>query len=841
MVSPMRHRRTRLALSAWLALTLAWPSPVFALRPAGLEESGAKPALTETLAGSGREAARQRIIASLRQHPGGRTDTVTLAQAADMSRWYWYKVGGLDLLDAENAARLEENVLRRAHDQPLRSLIIRRTSHGFYHARTTLREVLQQAPGYFLPPGEATRQADVSVGKTGASNYGYAALAREETGRRSRANLLRQAMRKSPIPRIGTTLEAAAAYVLEDQPGGFFPAKELDRILGVNSFRPTKVRPLYAVQNDRRVAERESRKASNQPWRRLALTIEEAIQFAIEEHPGGQVTDHEFAAFAGVSVRALWELGYRSGGEGYRQRIAAKNPDRIKAGLPPILIVSKPYAPILHRARRDAAGLEEISSARWKQLVEGRTGRGLLVVASSALEDRALYELLKRMPDALSNDVMIWGGDPAAVSLKNDRMAAGAAPIRRLQSFLPWLHDVARRVSARAITRIGVIDGPRDAVPSLQTLGEAVTVQEVASLPLAPLFDTLGVPEPVLRQIPVEELAREIAGTRGFYYEKAARVLRDFRGGYFQKKELAAAIGANASQLSPSSYDLYRPLITVENERRTRINLSRRLAGQPLLPRIATSAREAIEFAIEDHPGGKVTAGDFATFANIRFWTLEHAHYKGRLAAGNARRLAEQPPRPAIEIVYKPYTQVLYSGPRGGTAGVSMRAGLEEISAARWRALAEGRTGRGVVVIPTRLMSKSPEIRAFLEALPQELLEDVLLWFDGDKETVWPKNRTDLAVHYEVPDAPYATGFADDLEQFVTQRGVTRIAMLSDDPAEIEKLQDGLRRLDSPLVLTPLTAFDWKVVLEALGVDKGLLEQMGLEELQGARYVGSGT
>lgn len=54
-------------------------------------------------------------------------------------------------------------------------------------------------------------------------------------------------------------------------------------------------------------------------------------------------------------------------------------------------------------------------------------------------------------------------------------------------------------------------------------------------------------------------------------------------------------------------------------------------------------------------------------------------------------------------------------------------------------------------------------------------------------------------------------------------------------------LQDALRRVDSSFVLQPLSTFDWKAVLEMLGVQKGVLEQVGLEELKGERYVGSGT
>lgn len=356
-----------------LALTLAWPTPAFALRPrrdqAGLEEA-LRPAAGPST--HSREAARQKIITSLRQHPGGRTNVYALAKAAGMSWSYWYKLGGSDLLEDESAARLEEDAARRAHDQPLRPLIILKRRVG-YDAHAALQEVLRQTNRYFLPPGEAARLAGISV--MSVARVGYRRSAFKENARRERANTLRRQHQRPPIPRVGTTSQEAAAYVLEDQSGGHFSSKELAHAVGASggALRPYRVRQLYKVENARRLTERESRKTSNQPWRRLALTVEEAIQFALEDHPGGQVTLDEFAAFAGVNRKTLHAFHYR-------QRLETHNAVRAAETRPAIIVtVPKPWSlspHTVHRTRR-ATGLEEPAASVLDHVLLSVTDMGL--------------------------------------------------------------------------------------------------------------------------------------------------------------------------------------------------------------------------------------------------------------------------------------------------------------------------------------------------------------------------------------------------------------------------------------------------------------------------------
>src|SRR3989338_3742604 len=93
--------------------------------------------------------------------------------------------------------------------------------------------------------------------------------------------------------------------------------------------------------------------------------------------------------------------------------------------------------------------------------------------------------------------------------------------------------------------------------------------------------------------------------------------LQFLAGGYWLNKEIAALIWIHSNNLSPSgSLNVY-PFIKDENLRRFLATAARRRLGLNPIQRIATTPTEAIDFAIQDHPGGPTTSREFARFANI--------------------------------------------------------------------------------------------------------------------------------------------------------------------------------------------------------------------------------
>lgn len=161
-------------------------------------------------------------------------------------------------------------------------------------------------------------------------------------------------------------------------------------------------------------------------------------------------------------------------------------------------------------AEFEQAGMEEMTEAHWRQLEEGRSGRGLVVVAAPLLQDEQgpVATGLRTMSNAFAQDIIVWGDDLLPlIHLNAQRRQLALAPISGHQVYEPFIHDLERRLRDREATVLALADDRNTLPPSLNSLrvDSAITVRSVTPESLSQWLQALGVPESVLKQMGLEE------------------------------------------------------------------------------------------------------------------------------------------------------------------------------------------------------------------------------------------------------------------------------------------------------------------------------------------------
>lgn len=163
------------------------------------------------------------------------------------------------------------------------------------------------------------------------------------------------------------------------------------------------------------------------------------------------------------------------------------------------------------------SGLEEISAARWRQLVEGRTGRGIVVVPAETLgpSTAELQRLLERLPKALAGSVLLWGDSAVTRQLRahNPALKAYAGDLKDMASYLTWLLKTQQAARAGILSDDSEIAGALR-IHLMRQLGfdHKIEIVHLSMGEFTRLFETLGVLAEVSWPVVKELLAEQAVG-----------------------------------------------------------------------------------------------------------------------------------------------------------------------------------------------------------------------------------------------------------------------------------------------------------------------------------------
>ena len=159
----------------------------------------------------------------------------------------------------------------------------------------------------------------------------------------------------------------------------------------------------------------------------------------------------------------------------------------------------------------------------------------------------------------------------------------------------------------------------------------------------------------------------------------------------------------------------------------------------------------------------------------------------------------------------------------------SVQAGIEERMAERFRMLTEGRTDRGVLVVPDTMAARSQGLRKFLARLPDELAASVVLW--GEDPLLDRLNQRNPALQR----------FRGNLLELglylVEKQEADRVGILSDQEA-VAVLAPRMKRLG---ISVTLVRWNISEILEILGDPQEVSSQVDLDRLVGELFTDRGT
>lgn len=165
-------------------------------------------------------------------------------------------------------------------------------------------------------------------------------------------------------------------------------------------------------------------------------------------------------------------------------------------------------------------------------------------------------------------------------------------------------------------------------------------------------------------------------------------------------------------------------------------------------------------------------------------------------------------------------------------AGIAVRefsVGLEEGIAERFRMLVEGRTERGVLVVPDYMAAQSAGLRRFLTRMPEELAASVILW--GEDPLLDRLKRRNPALQRFRGDLP-ALGL-----YLAEQQEADRVGILSDEEA-VAVLAPRMKRMG---ISVTLVRWNISEILEILGDPQEVSSQVDLDALVGELFTERGT
>ena len=543
-----------------------------------------------------RPSSLPRLVEVLRNHPRGlltRRELLGLVGIAESSLdRYPYR----SLIEEENARRVAEEGGGRP--------AIRLVTEYEKRAIVAIAGALREHPG-----GRLTLQqlSDLSVmSHSGLLAYDYHTLLAEENARRAA-----EEPDRPPIwmtRRVTGTL-ALITSALRNHPGGPVTAVELGRLAGVG------VHNLYVQGWRGLIAEENALRGTEEP-RRPALVVAEyrtpwtlpVVTAALRRHPGGRLTLTELEAFSTVSMGTLLRLDYRGLMAQENARRTAEEPSRLPIAIPP---------------KRSQDPLEAVVTA-----LHQHPGGPLTVDELLTLVDIGLTTLYRiNVPALLAEEnASRKEEDPP----RGPVVLVGPGPPRALVAMARALREhPGGRLTQEELAELADI--------SKYTVGyydyRALVVQENA--------------QRALEGRTLIELAKDEAEVE----TAIVAALRKHPGGPLTAKGLAQS--ATVSEGSLSSHD-YRALIALENERRAAEEPDRPSIVISEPPREKDALVAAILTALRGHPGGQLTANELVALADVYLSTLERFDYEGLIAQENARRAAEEPPRPAIELFVPP-------------------------------------------------------------------------------------------------------------------------------------------------------------------------------------------
>ncbi len=150
-------------------------------------------------------------------------------------------------------------------------------------------------------------------------------------------------------------------------------------------------------------------------------------------------------------------------------------------------------------------------------------------------------------------------------------------------------------------------------------------------------------------------------------------------------------------------------------------------------------------------------------------------------------------------------------------------AGMEEKTAGElFRVLEEGRTGRGVLVIPQQVVDRFPGLAEFLKRLPVAFASDVILWGEGEQLIRLQEANPALKL--------FQNADPKDLALFLIEfDGAERVGILGDQKAA-SLLGSLLARFN--ISVSPVR---WNIleIFEILGTPREVSDQLNVEKLLG--------
>lgn len=608
--------------------------------------------------GRGGESRLPDIVAALRRHPGGGMTAEELASLAGV---------GTRTLYTHNVHQLviEDNARRAAEGLPLIEWVERPRPSSL----PLVVEALRNHPGGFLTRGEL-------VGLTGISDttldaYQYHNLIEEENARRA----AKGAAGLPPIQLVSEFEKAAISAIaaaLREHPGGRLTLQRLAILAGMShsGVLAYDYHGLIAQENAWRAAEEPER-----PPIRMTRRVKEArasIMATLRRHPGGPLTAVALAESAGVGVHNLYFYGWRDLVAQENALREAEEPRR------PAIEIADEGAPrtlpvILAALRRHPGGrvtlggLADFSQVSTNTLIALDYRRLIAQENARRVAEEpqrlALEGPPPRNPDALGAVIAALREHPGGPLTEGELLTlaeVGQTTLSRMDTAALVAQENANRQKGDP-PRMPITMVERQTPRVLAAMARALRAHPGGRLTHEQWAQGAGISKDSIgnydyRSLVMQENALRVIEKRPLLEPAAdvveagpaiADALRRHPGGPLTVRQLADQ--AQVSQSALFSHN-YRDLIAQENKRQAAEVPERLPIIVPAPPRQEDEIVAAIAAALQGHPGGQLSAGELAALADVHLASLESHNYQELIAQENLRRLAEDPPRPAIEL-----------------------------------------------------------------------------------------------------------------------------------------------------------------------------------------------